>query len=796
MNMKKLLPLLIVGILVLNVCGAIASNEFSRSEDFVDSNNQGKIIVQVSFPNSDEYQIVNTDNGQRIEMIDLGYLTDVGKPMLPVKKLLIALPPAACVKSVDFKVDGLTQLPGTHNIMPVPEILLLEDSNQDLIERLREEWQENYELTYSSDDAYPNDIGGISGSGSLRKYSYVSVYICPFKYYPLSGKLFYYDSAEIEIHYDLPAQDSPEEKNANEMKYDTLADESASKLFINYDKIKKLYEPMDAQAKPLLQEYDYVIITTDDLSNAITSSNFLDWKTSLGYNVRIVKISDEEIANQPGLDLAEQIRNFLREHYTTWGIQYVLLVGDYESIPMRYCYPDSNNHLMDVEDSTTFSELPTDYYYADLSYEDADSWDSDGDGYYGEYGQDNPDFLAEVYVGRIPTSIVSRIIYTLNKLVSFEQDTGDWKDSALHGGAILFFENEGNSGYPFVDGARLCNAIETDLMNGWTISHYSEQEGLNTSGYDWPALSEESFEDDWRNGKYGIVNWAGHGAPISASRIVWTWDDGDGIMEGNEGNMYFFVSHNSNLDDDYPSIVFAVSCNVGYPEFSGGLGTDLLTKPGFGSSAGVVSASRCAAVTANFPLAPGGSESICYEFNHYMINGPDGPERLGKALYNAKFYCNHNYGWDHLFEYINMYDYNLYGDPSMVRSGISDNLPPDSPTIDGPTKGKPNKEIEFTFTATDPEDSNVWFWIDWGDEENTGWIGPYSSDAETTVKHTWTLNESFTIKAKAKDSEGAESDWATFEVAMPKNKAISSFLLFLERIIERFPIFEQLQSLN
>ena len=34
MNMKKLLPLLIVGILVLNVCGAIASNEFSSSGDF------------------------------------------------------------------------------------------------------------------------------------------------------------------------------------------------------------------------------------------------------------------------------------------------------------------------------------------------------------------------------------------------------------------------------------------------------------------------------------------------------------------------------------------------------------------------------------------------------------------------------------------------------------------------------------------------------------------------------------------------------------------------------------------
>jgi len=37
---------------------------------------------------------------------------------------------------------------------------------------------------------------------------------------------------------------------------------------------------------------------------------------------------------------------------------------------------------------------------------------------------------------------------------------------------------------------------------------------------------------------------------------------------------------------------------------------------------------------------------------------------------------------------------------------------------------------------------------------------------------------------KAKDVMGEESDWATLEVTMPKNKAINPFLLFLERLME------------
>ena len=150
-------------------------------------------------------------------------------------------------------------------------------------------------------------------------------------------------------------------------------------------------------------KYDYIIITSDDLIDSIISSSFINWKTLIGFNIKIVKIKDSEIYNQPGFDLAEQIRNFLREYYEIWDIKFLLIVGDIDTIPMRYCYYDPSNH--DNSSNNIYrGDVPTDYYYADLTLPDIESWDLDGDGFYGEYRQDLPDFEAEIFVGRIPTN--------------------------------------------------------------------------------------------------------------------------------------------------------------------------------------------------------------------------------------------------------------------------------------------------------------------------------------------------------------------------------------------------------
>jgi len=98
------------------------------------------------------------------------------------------------------------------------------------------------------------------------------------------------------------------------------------------------------------------------------------------------------------------------------------------------------------------------------------------------------------------------------------------------------------------------------------------------------------------------------------------------------------------------------------------------------------------------------------------------------------------------------------------------NNPPDPPDITGLTSGKAGTEYEYTFVAVDPDDDDVYYYIEWGDGEIEEWIGPFESSEEVTVSHTWEEEGDYTIRAKAKDSYDAESDWGTLEVTMPVNQ--------------------------
>ncbi|PNX49020.1 MAG: hypothetical protein BV457_02600 [Thermoplasmata archaeon M9B1D] len=540
-----------------------------------------------------------------------------------------------------------------------------------------------------------------------------------------------------------------------------------------------------------MQTYNYIIITTDDLINSITSSGFIDWKESIGFNIKIINITDSEITNQSGIDLAEQIRNFLRQYYTLWDINYVLIVGNYEKIPMRYCYPDPNNHRFDIFDYTA-GEVPTDYYYADLSNSDAESWDLDGDKYYGEFGEDNPDFEPEVAVGRIPTNNAARITYTLEKTIAFEQDTNDWKKNALNAGAFFYFKNQNNQGLPAMDGAVLSYYIENDLMDGWTVSHYCEKEGLETSVYDWPALNEDSFISDWKNGQYSIVNWQGHGWTDRVAHCIWSTDDGDNIPEDSELSWPDFINKNSDLDDDYPSVVTAVSCYVGCPEIysKSNLGIDLLTNPSIGAAVGVIASARSPYGSMTWtPSNPGGSDSIIYEFNKNMIINQ---ERVGDALYNSKYYCNYYYGWDSYEEYIDVYTFNLYGDPSLVLQGVDVQGKPEKPIISGEISGKIRQDYTYYAITTDPNNDNIYYWFDWDDGTYSDWIGPNESGETCSATHSWSNQGSYQIKVRAKDAYGLISDWSDpLEVSMPRNKLITMGSMIF-KILESYPIFYNL----
>ena len=160
------------------------------------------------------------------------------------------------------------------------------------------------------------------------------------------------------------------------------------------------------QAKPASKgRCDYLLITRQALAPSFQP--LLDSKTMAGVSPRIETV--EAIASQyRGRDLPEKIRNYICYAYKTWGVQYVLLGGDVDTVPCRYASGRMNEK--EVE-----SRLPCDMYFACLD----GSWNRDGDARWGEPtdGEDggDVDLMAEVWVGRAPVDTPEEIARFVGK---------------------------------------------------------------------------------------------------------------------------------------------------------------------------------------------------------------------------------------------------------------------------------------------------------------------------------------------------------------------------------------------
>ena len=107
----------------------------------------------------------------------------------------------------------------------------------------------------------------------------------------------------------------------------------------------------------------------------------------------------------------------------------------------------------------------------------------------------------------------------------------------------------------------------------------------------------------------------------------------------------------------------------------------------------------------------------------------------------------------------------------------------------------PNRDYDYFISATDPDDDNVFYYIDWGDGTFEDWDGPYPSGLNITKTHSWPpATKVYEIQVKAKDIYGLESDWGTMYVFVLKGRPTTNSLimrLFI-RLIERFPMFEKM----
>lgn len=114
------------------------------------------------------------------------------------------------------------------------------------------------------------------------------------------------------------------------------------------------------------------------------------------------------------------------------------------------------------------------------------------------------------------------------------------------------------------------------------------------------------------------------------------------------------------------------------------------------------------------------------------------------------------------------------------------NNPPDKPTIDGPIRVANLTWENYTFSTNDPEMDDIYYYIDWDEGEVDEWLGPYKSGEEVTFKHYWVFRNKYTLRVKAKDIYGYESDWATHKITIPYSYNTPT-VFFWEQLFQRFP---------
>jgi len=91
----------------------------------------------------------------------------------------------------------------------------------------------------------------------------------------------------------------------------------------------------------------------------------------------------------------------------------------------------------------------------------------------------------------------------------------------------------------------------------------------------------------------------------------------------------------------------------------------------------------------------------------------------------------------------------------------TNNTAPDRPEKpSGQTQGNINVEYTYSSRSIDIDGNQIYYWFDWGDGKNSGWIGPQTSGTIVSAKHVWTEKGAYQIKVKAKDTSDAESDWS------------------------------------
>jgi len=190
------------------------------------------------------------------------------------------------------------------------------------------------------------------------------------------------------------------------------------KILDNNEKIQISHSNSAASFSMDCSTYDLLIITPSVFQKALEPLQ--EHKNKYGIKTTIVPLVQiyNEITN--GRDNPEKIKLYIKKAFDEAQIKYVLLVGNFRKIPVRYV------HNADSFEQYFISEL----YYADIIDKNGSfsSWDTNNNGIFGEWNGDEAqdkdiDLYPDVCVGRLACRDIFEVKIMVNKIIHYETNT-------------------------------------------------------------------------------------------------------------------------------------------------------------------------------------------------------------------------------------------------------------------------------------------------------------------------------------------------------------------------------------
>ena len=513
-------------------------------------------------------------------------------------------------------------------------------------------------------------------------------------------------------------------------------------------------------------DYNMVVVApetyTQDIQPLIAHKNSLGIKT-------VFKTTEEIFENYDGRDAAEQIKYFIKTAKEEWQITYVLLIGDAEDIPGRY----THIYFDEPFDYPTPDEwvFPSDFYYADLYDHNGSfsSWDSNQNDVFAEYhwngNTDEIDLTPDVYIGRLACVNTIQLQNCVNKIISYETQkpwSKEWFSNLvlIAGDGIPFDEEK-------IDESEYLQEELIDIMQGFIPNRvWASNEKL---------LDVNNINQAIEQGA-GFVFFNGHG-----NHDLWATYLHESTTMVPPG--FYKTNHINQLSnlDRLPIVISDACYHLQYDQYPNCFGWSFVSNPDGGAVA-FIGGSDTDLAYAGSRIDEKGIEKLCLKI---CMLYQQGVSTLGDLW--GQGLIEYQPIQDDLVDIIILLQNHLFGDPSLQIAEKKSQPPekPDPPM--GLTDGRINEVYEYTAVTTDPENDDLYYLFDFGDQTDSEWIGPFASGKLCSVNHSWTKKGSYSIRVKAKDSTGLMSEWSDpLSISMPRTHSFYHIFQFIIKILNGF----------